>query len=179
MRRERCKNGIDNFQRSTVFKDEDEIILRTRIFSNLNRGHAGFSVSSSSSVKCSVFSRSRPALTPPYSHANPDASRVKTQVKLKSSQVHTCSILAFPCLPLVWCIRCQISTADRTHARTGPDTQRALQAHNQTQNRCNPRTHLRQAFDADDAFTCTRMRMVHNMLHSILDALSDKHVFYM
>ena len=33
----------------------------------------------------------------------------------------------------------QISTADRTHARTGPDTQRA-QAHNHTQN-SNPRTH--------------------------------------
>ena len=36
----------------------------------------------------------------------------------------------------------QISTADRTHARTGLDTQRA-QAHNHTQN-SNPRTHPRQ-----------------------------------
>ena len=36
----------------------------------------------------------------------------------------------------------EISTADRTHARTGPDTQRA-QAHNHTQN-SNSRTHPRQ-----------------------------------
>ena len=40
----------------------------------------------------------------------------------------------------------QISTADRTHARTGPDTQRA-QAHNHTQN-SNSRTHPRQTLRA-------------------------------
>ena len=54
--------------------------------------------------------------------------------KFKSSQVDR---LPYGCLLFV-----QISTADRTHARTGLDTQRA-QAHNHTQN-SNPRTHPRQ-----------------------------------
>ena len=58
---------------------------------------------------------------------DPTVNSAQPHAKVKSGQVKSSPVFR------------QISTADRAHARTGPDTQRA-QAHNHTQN-SNPRTH--------------------------------------
>ena len=70
--------------------------------------------------------RRRPSL--PYSDRLGGEKAISCQIKssqVKSSQVKT--------LPVKSIKSSQISTTDRTHARTGPETQRA-QAHNHTQN---------------------------------------------
>ena len=56
----------------------------------------------------------------------------------------------------------QISTTNRTHARTGPDTQRA-QAHNHTQN-SNSRTQRRRVFSTSSMRVCEEHRFILNFI---------------
>ena len=93
--------------------------------------------------------RRRPSL--PYSDRLGGEKAISCQInssQVKSSQVKTLPVFSSVQFSSVKSIKLsQISTTDRTHARTGPETQRA-QAHNHTQNSNQVCMSLRSAVEA-------------------------------